>query len=475
MHRRSVSHQANSALALVGRASSQAAAKIPRHRTPRNFHTGSKPELFSGKKGPRSPRPSPPGEGVAQGRFAAVTKRLVLGAPSRTGLPLLGVRAEQYLDCIVPAKKLAGIRVRKFRSLVACAIGLVIFALPARAHDPGLSALAVRIDTNRVFAELTIAKADVETIVWLDGNFDGRVSQQEFDAARPQLESLGLSALEIKIDGQSLAGVHTALQFDTGDTVHFQLSFSRTPGTQLLIRSEILAELPRGHKQYLSIRDDRNALLGEQMLDAAAPAFAMRLSETSTSAEPPPSSFGQFLWLGVEHIATGYDHLAFLLGLLIVGAHFRAVVKIITSFTIAHSITLALATLDLIRFPSTVIEPLIAASIMYVGIENIVTRKLERRWILAFVFGLVHGCGFATVLRELGIGANGMGVLQPMLGFNLGVELGQLALAAIVLPIIWKLQQRESVHRRCVAVCSILITLAGGYWLLARILPLFSR
>jgi hydrogenase/urease accessory protein HupE len=179
--------------------------------------------------------------------------------------------------------------------------------------------------------------------------------------------------------------------------------------------------------------------------------------------------------LGIEHIATGYDHLVFLLGLLVVGGTFRSVVKIVTSFTVAHSITLALATLDVIRFPATVIEPIIAASIIYVGIENLVRRDLDRRWRLAFAFGLIHGCGFASVLRELGIGANGSGVAMPLLSFNLGVELGQITLAAVVLPVIWQLRQRPAFEPRYVPACSALIALAGGYWLVERILPVLSR
>ena len=102
-------------------------------------------------------------------------------------------------------------------------------------------------------------------------------------------------------------------------------------------------------------------------------------------------------------------------------------------------------------------------------------RDLDRRWRLAFAFGLIHGCGFASVLRELGIGANGSGILMPLLSFNLGVELGQITLAAVVLPVIWQLRQRPAFEPRYVPACSVLIALAGGYWLAERILPVLSR
>ncbi len=116
--------------------------------------------------------------------------------------------------------------------------------------------------------------------------------------------------------------------------------------------------------------------------------------------------FWGFLQLGIAHIWTGYDHLLFLAGLLIVCRRVRTIVGIISSFTVAHSITLGLAATNTVNLPSRVVEPLIAASIFYVGVENLIRRGAEPngRWAVAFAFGLVHGFGFATVLRELGFG-----------------------------------------------------------------------
>ena len=115
-------------------------------------------------------------------------------------------------------------------------------------------------------------------------------------------------------------------------------------------------------------------------------------------------SFLQFLRLGVEHMITGYDHVLFLFALLIVGNSVRSAAKLITSFTVAHSITLALATFNVVHLPPHVVEPLIAISIIYVGLENLWHRHLQHRWLLTFGFGLIHGLGFASVLRDTGIG-----------------------------------------------------------------------
>jgi hydrogenase/urease accessory protein HupE len=211
-------------------------------------------------------------------------------------------------------------------------------------------------------------------------------------------------------------------------------------------------------------------LLSERVLSGHDDLLEVPLAADGAVSEHSPRTFKEFLILGVEHIVTGYDHLVFLLGLLIVGGSFRAAVKVITSFTVAHSLTLALATLDLIRIPSKIVEPLIAVSIMYVGIENLFRRDLDKRWLLAFGFGLIHGCGFATVLKDLGVGAQGSGVAMPLFSFNLGVEVGQVVIATIVLPCIWKLKERPSFQPRYVPACSVLIALAGAYWFVERVL-----
>lgn len=351
---------------------------------------------------------------------------------------------------------------------------LLITTIQVHAHDPGLSALALRLDGSTLTATFSLAQADAETLTILDANHDGRVTTEEFAKARPTLELLAMDALEVTTARAKLEPMTVTARLDAGDAVHLETVYQFAGATALRVRSMLLASLPRGHRQYAVLRDGRDKVLRDQMLDVNNSVIEMPASPT-TPATAPAAAFTRFLMLGIEHIATGYDHLVFLLGLLVVGGTFRSVVKIVTSFTVAHSITLALATLDVIRFPASVIEPIIAASIIYVGIENLVRRDLDRRWRLAFAFGLIHGCGFASVLRELGIGANGSGILMPLLSFNLGVELGQITLAAIVLPVIWQLRQRPAFEPRYVPACSVLIALAGGYWLVERILPVLSR
>ena len=188
----------------------------------------------------------------------------------------------------------------------------------------------------------------------------------------------------------------------------------------------------------------------------------------------PAAQISDFFQLGLEHIFTGYDHLFFLFGLLLVCTRGKTLLLIITCFTLGHSLTLALTTLHLVNLPPRLTEPLIALTILWVGAENLLRRGEEPRgrWAVTLLFGLVHGFGFANVLRELGVGSGGSSIAVPLLGFNLGVETGQLVFAAVVLPLCWWLRTKPVFVRRWVPGLSAFIALAGLYWLAERLLPL---
>lgn len=161
------------------------------------------------------------------------------------------------------------------------------------------------------------------------------------------------------------------------------------------------------------------------------------------------SNFNLFLELGFRHILEGYDHLLFLLGLVIVTKNWRELLAVITAFTIAHSTTLALSALEIFAMKPAFTESLIAVSIAYVGIENVVMKEHKYRWIVAGSFGLVHGAGFSGHLTGLlKTMFNGGLIVLPLLGFNLGIEIGQIIAIAAVAPILWilnKLGKKEQV------------------------------
>lgn len=190
-------------------------------------------------------------------------------------------------------------------------------------------------------------------------------------------------------------------------------------------------------------------------------------------AGAPSFSFGEpagvcdYLLIGVEHILLGIDHMVFLFGLLLVGGRLRSTFAVITAFTLAHSVTLAVAALGVWRPPSSVIEPLIALSIAYVGVENFFVRDAGKRWRITAPFGLLHGFGFAGALAEVGVPQGDLPLV--LLLFNLGVELGQLAVLAVVLPVLLLARKRGWLGARATKGLSAVVVALGAFWLVERL------
>jgi hydrogenase/urease accessory protein HupE len=366
--------------------------------------------------------------------------------------------------------RLAGLRA------VRIAILAVLFSLlplqETTAHDPGLSSLTIRQRPNKVAATLTLAVKDAAQLAELDDNHDGSVTQAEFARSRSQLETAVVRQLVVAPDGEVAQAQLVRSRLDGNNNVEVDLDFDAAVFSSLEIQSKLIVSLPLGHRQYLQVQNSAGETVFEGLLSAAADRATaqFKAADTNVPTRGTGSSFANFLVLGVKHILTGYDHLLFLFALLVVVRGFVASLSIITSFTIAHSITLAAATFNLAQIPSRIIEPLIAASIVYVGIENLLRSGLPKaRQFVTFGFGLIHGFGFASVLREMGIGAGTGGVALPLLSFNAGVELGQIMVAAVALPIIWKLRANPVFTMRWVPACSAAVVLLGSFWFVERV------
>jgi hydrogenase/urease accessory protein HupE len=333
--------------------------------------------------------------------------------------------------------------------LASCAFILLIPAASALAHDPGISSLRLTASEGQLTVNATFSRPEIATLADITD--------------RSALERLGKGMVEIDRSGSAIPSCVKAIEIDdSSNAVHFTLIFPAVQGL-INVRSVLLDRLAMGHRQFATLTDGGGRILHEQLLDAQNCSFEAAISPSQNALD----TFRRLLITGIEHILTGYDHLAFLLALLLAATSIREVTKIITSFTIAHSMTLAMAALDLVSIPSVIVEPMIAASIVFVGLENLLRREPRGRWMLTFAFGLIHGFGFASALREMGIG-RGLRAAMPLLSFNLGVEAGQLAIAALVLPVIWMLRRRPAFIVRYAPACSLLIALAGGYWLLVR-------
>ena len=194
---------------------------------------------------------------------------------------------------------------------------------------------------------------------------------------------------------------------------------------------------------------------------SASYSFAAQSRETRVTLAAPAAaqSASSFFLLGVEHIATGYDHLLFLLALILCGGNLVQLLKIITAFTLAHSITLGAAALGLVQLTSTLVEAVIALSIAYVAFENLFPRfAISRRWTISFLFGLMHGFGFSSVLQDIGLPRDNL--VLALLNFNLGVEAGQLVAVAMVVPLLIRLRKTRW-ESMVVQMLSALVLLVG--------------
>jgi hypothetical protein len=230
----------------------------------------------------------------------------------------------------------------------------------------------------------------------------------------------------------------------------------------------------------LTIRHDTTAVLGADhhtIADLQWPGGAKQVVFESEQREAviavaeaqgegrPTGTFASYFGIGVEHILLGFDHVLFIIALILPGGRLLSLAAMVTAFTVAHSITLALSVLGIATLPSQIVEPVIALSIAYVAFENLtMKRALSRRWAVSFLFGLVHGFGFAGALAEVGLPASGLA--SALIGFNLGVEAGQLLIVSVLLPIlIWL--QRFAWEKRLAQVSSGAI-MAVGLVLLAE-------
>jgi hydrogenase/urease accessory protein HupE len=175
-----------------------------------------------------------------------------------------------------------------------------------------------------------------------------------------------------------------------------------------------------------------------------------------------------YINLGLEHIITGYDHLLFLFALIIISDRLVEVLKIVTAFTIAHSITLTLAALGMVPIYPKWIEAGIALTIAYVAVENFFVKTSKWRWFLTFVFGLIHGLGFASAISEIGF--DRQYTVTSLVSFNVGIELGQLAVVAVVLPLLLKFRRYEGAYRLFFQGASVCILLISGFWFVERIM-----
>ena len=361
---------------------------------------------------------------------------------------------------------------RAGRRLIRFALALALLAAAggqAAAHAVNFAVAFVTVDGAEVKVNLTINGEDIDRAAGLKilDNAIGMVDPQRLRIAEPALRRYIAERSAVSAGGLACAlAPEMPMTADSDGGIGALLRFACPHGEGLVYRSTAMTDFDAAARQAVMLWHDGR--FAEAALLGAGTDWA--------SLNEPRAWWKTALdygWFGVEHIFLGWDHIAFLVAVLLWAQRPWTLVKIVTAFTLAHSITLTLATLDLVEVSPSLVEPAIAATIVIVALENFLSREVERRWRWTFALGLVHGFGFAGALEEIGLPQD---ALPLALGaFNLGVELGQLAIVAIVLPLLLAVDAQFGRGRRharppaFVYACSALLAGLGSFWFFERI------
>jgi hypothetical protein len=353
------------------------------------------------------------------------------------------------------------------------------YAGAAGAHKPSDSYLTLRAGATGIEGQWDIALRDLEYAIGLDADGDGQITWGEVKAMHADIAAYALARLALSADGKSCpvsAGEQRVNNHSDGAYTVLYFTARCDGGIhKLQARYNLFFDFDAQHKGLLQLETPQGARSG--IFSADRPVQEFVLAESSLLEQ-----FLTFIREGIWHIWIGFDHILFILSLLLPsvliyrdrrwqaaprsGPVFWDVFKVVTSFTVAHSITLSLAALEIISLPSRLVESTIAASVVLAALNNLRPVVLERRWLVAFCFGLIHGFGFASVLADLGLPQNAL--LLALVGFNLGVEAGQLCIVGAFLPLAFLLRGSAFYRKGMMAGGSALVCVVALVWFIER-------
>jgi hypothetical protein len=372
---------------------------------------------------------------------------------------------------------------RRFPSFLALLLALLL-PLAAWAHKPSDSYLTMRgaEGSNDIAVRWDIALRDLDYVLELDRDGNGELTWGEVRTRADDITRYATSHLELTANAKACAWQNARpMQLDKhSDGTYAVLS--------LQAHCESLAAGLKTHYSLLFDVDPSHRGLVQWISPGAAGAQPLVFSTESATQDmqmKAPSAWEtlrQYVIEGIWHIWMGYDHILFLLSLLLPAVLIRAqkhwepapslkrslleVLKVVTAFTLAHSITLSLAVLGFVSLPSRFVESTIAASIIFAALNNVWGGIEKKRWVMAFTFGLIHGFGFASALADLGLPQGALAL--ALVGFNLGVEIGQMAIVTAFVPLAFWLRTTVFYRRWFMPIGSIIIAIVALYWFIQR-------
>lgn len=370
-------------------------------------------------------------------------------------------------------------------------VALLAASLPALAHKPSDAYLRLTVHGNTLEQRFDIALRDLDRELQLDANDDGELLWGELRPRIAEVQAYAEAGLDTSLKDQRGAActlsAFAPMQIDKHSDGNYAVLVRRwqcaAPPQDLMLSYRLFATSDPTHRgvTLLSVGERRQTLV----LVPNGTAQHLNLSPNASS-DGARADLLSILLEGVHHIWVGYDHILFLLSLLLPAVLIRTlmswsaaprlkpvlveVLSVVTAFTAAHSITLALAAFDIVNPPSRLVESLIALSVLLAALNNLWPVLKSGRWKLTFAFGLIHGFGFASALKDLGLSKAALA--GPLLMFNLGVEVGQLTIVAVFVPIAWSLRKKSWYPRWVLGVGSVLIAVLALAWLVERMFDL---
>jgi hypothetical protein len=359
---------------------------------------------------------------------------------------------------------------------------LAFFTVPAHAHKPSDSYLSLRGEGDRIAIRWDIALRDLDYVLQLDGDGNGELTWREVRQRSPDIEKLARARLAFSSRGEPcpLESAGPLMLDRHSDGTYAVLALrAHCPKLADMVQAE--------YAMLFDVDPTHRGLVQWTPAGASSPqalVFAAGSAKQDLRLAAPSAweTLRQYVVEGIWHIWIGFDHILFLVALLLPAVLVRRerawaptpslraasidVLKVVTAFTLAHSITLSLAVLGVVSLPSRLVESVIAASVVVAALNNLRGTIDRKRWVMAFVFGLVHGFGFASVLADLGLPQGALAL--ALVGFNVGVEIGQLAIVAAFLPLAFLLRATSFYRIGVLRFGSLAVAVVASWWFLQR-------